>query len=84
MEADGPEGIAEIILTPCIFRKEEKARIVAAVMTVGNHPALEPYHKSSLYIYYLDTHLKDKSLPLSVKFKIFTCRSAQGEICFKN
>ena len=48
MVADGLEGIAEIILTPCIFQKEEKARIVAPVMTVENHPALEPYHKFSL------------------------------------
>ena len=48
MGADGPEGIAEIIPTPCIFQKEEKARIVAPVMTVGNQPAVEPYHKFSL------------------------------------
>ncbi len=74
MEADGPQGIAEIILTPCIFRKEEKARIVAPVMTVGNHPALEPYHKFSLYNNYLDTLLKVNSHHLSVKFEIFTCR----------
>jgi hypothetical protein len=47
MEADGPEEIAEIIRTPCIFRKEEKARIVAPVMTVGNHPAMKPSHKFS-------------------------------------
>ncbi|MEE4599829.1 MAG: hypothetical protein V2J65_00980 [Desulfobacteraceae bacterium] len=47
MEADGPEEIAEIILTPCIFRKGEKARIVEPVMTVGNHPATGPYHKYS-------------------------------------
>ena len=48
MAADGLEGIAEIILTPCIFRKEEKVKIAAAVMTVGNHPALESYYKFSL------------------------------------
>ena len=48
MGADGPEGTAEIILTPCIFRKEEKAWIVATVMTVGNPPALDPYYKFSL------------------------------------
>lgn len=74
MEADGPEEIAEIIRTPCIFRKEEKARIVASVMTVGNHPALEPYHIFSHYINYLDTLLKENSPHLSVKFEIFTCR----------
>jgi len=66
MEADGPEGIAEIILTPCIFRKEEKARIAAAVMTVGYHPAVEPYHIYSPYIYYLDTLLKDNSHHLAI------------------
>jgi hypothetical protein len=48
MAEDGPGGIAEIFRTPCIFRKEEKAMIAAAVMTAGNHPALEPYHKFSL------------------------------------
>jgi hypothetical protein len=58
MEADGPEEIAEIIHTPCIFRKEEKARIVVPVMTVGNCPAPEPYHKFSHQINCLDRFLK--------------------------
>ena len=71
MGADGPEGIAEIILTPCIFLKEEKARIVAPVMTVANHPALETYHKFSRYLNYLDTLLKVNSHHL---VEIFTCR----------
>ncbi|MGD8297983.1 MAG: hypothetical protein PVH37_08245 [Desulfobacterales bacterium] len=47
MEADEPEEIAEIIRTPCIFRKEEKARIAAPMMTVGIYPAPEPYHNFS-------------------------------------
>ena len=57
MGADVPEEIAEIILTPCISRREEKAGIVAAAMTVGNSPELEPYHKNNLYINDLNTFL---------------------------
>ena len=72
MEADGPEEIAEIIHTPCIFRKEEKARIVAAVMTGGNLPAWGPYHKCNLQFNY--PILKEYLHHLSVKFEIFACR----------
>jgi hypothetical protein len=50
MGADGPEGIAGVTLTPCISRKEETAKIVAAVMTVGNSPDLAPYHKNRLIL----------------------------------
>jgi hypothetical protein len=48
MREDGPKGIAGISLTPCISRREEKAKIVAAVMTVGNSPEIEPYHNNSI------------------------------------
>jgi len=48
MGEDGPEGIAGVTLTPCTSRRKEKARIVAAVMTVGNSPELEPYHNNSV------------------------------------
>jgi hypothetical protein len=48
MGADGPEGIVGVTLTPCISRKEDKAKIVAVVMTVGNSPEPEPYHKNRL------------------------------------
>ncbi len=84
MAAEGPEGIAEISLTPCISRKEGKARIVAEAMTVENTHVLEPYHKSSLKILYLVTLLIENSPHISVKIEIFTCRWAQGEICFKD
>jgi hypothetical protein len=40
MGEDGPEGIAGFSLTPYISRREEAAKIVAAVMTVGNTPEL--------------------------------------------
>jgi hypothetical protein len=40
MREDGPGGIAGIFLIPYISRREEKTKIVAAVMTVGN--SLEP------------------------------------------
>jgi hypothetical protein len=66
MEADGPEEIAETIRTPCIFRKEEKARIVVPVMTVVNYPAPEPYHNFSQSINYPDMHLKNISHHLSI------------------
>jgi len=48
MGEDGPKGSAGISLTPYISRREENAKIVAAVMTVENSPELEPYHNNSL------------------------------------
>jgi len=60
MGEDGPEWIAGISLTPCISRREEIAKIVAAVMTVGNSPELEPYQNNS--ISYLNTLLKENYL----------------------
>ena len=83
MGADGPEGIAAVTLTPCISRKEETAKIVAAVMTVGNSPDLAPYQKNRL-ILSPNTLLKEKTPLIAVKIEIFTCRWAQGEICSKD
>ena len=47
MKEDGPVEIAGITLIPCISRKEEKAKIAAAVMTVANPPECEPPHYDS-------------------------------------
>jgi len=50
MGADGPAATAGITLTPCISLSEEKAEIVAAVMTVANSPGLAepaPYRNNS-------------------------------------
>lgn len=62
MGADGPEGIVAVTLTPCISRKEETAKIVAAVMTVGNSPDLAPYHKKKTDSKPLIPFLKKKHL----------------------
>jgi hypothetical protein len=58
MGEDGPEWNAGISLTPCISQREEIAKIVAAVMTAGNSPELEPYQNNS--ISYLNTLISKK------------------------
>ena len=76
MGADGPEGIAEITLTPCISRKEEKERNVVKGMTGGNSPVLEPDHKKAFRLTtsipsHRNTFLKENSNHISVKLKFF-------------
>jgi hypothetical protein len=47
MRKDGPEWIDGVSLTPCISRREENAKIAAAMMTGRNYLELEPYRNNS-------------------------------------
>ena len=55
MKEDDPVAIAGITPIPYISRREETAKIAAAVMTVGNPPEPEPAHYDSHSIIYVLT-----------------------------